>query len=212
MRTHARGAKRYTRQDGKLFWVGDVREASEPGPIPGMGEQTRLHGAGKKIPMRHQSSGRHAPWLTKSSAAQPTPRLSTRLGRLDGVRGRAGVEPRSPSVFLTTSTSSTPAMRMPWVSPSAAGPLSSSLHPRVLRSPITSTRRSVRPPLGVKPKRTHTQRSCPCFGRRETNEAPAGRQTCGGLKSVTRGPARPRVIEIRSGIGVSESESESTVS
>lgn len=32
---------------------------------------------------------------------------------------------------------------------------------------------------GVKPKRTHTQRSCPCFGRRETNGAPAGRNLRG---------------------------------
>lgn len=156
--------ERCTTGAAKLFSGTDVREPSVVGPIPDMGEKTRQWDAAKEIPMRHQSSGRHAVWLTKSTAASLTLRPSTRHCPVDEARGRAESERQSPSGFLTISTSSTPAMRMRSASPSAAGQRSSLPHPRALRSPSTSTRRSVRQQNGATPKRTHTQRSCPCFG------------------------------------------------
>ena len=76
MRARAR-RERCTNGDAKLFPGTDVREASEVRPIPDMGEKTRLQDAAQKIPMRHQSSGRHALWLTKSTAASQTPRPTT---------------------------------------------------------------------------------------------------------------------------------------
>ncbi len=163
MRARAR-PERCTNGAAKLFSGTDVREASAVGPIPDMGAKTRLRDAARKIPMRHQSSGRHAVWLTKSTAASQSLRPATRHRPVAEAHGRAESERQSPSGFRTISTSNTPAMRMRSVSPSAAGQRSSLPHLRASRSPSTSTRRSVRLQNGAMPKRPHTQRSCLCFG------------------------------------------------